>query len=94
MLAENITQNDPRGSKSPERGGVEAASCSHGSPVHVQVTVSTPSQPASYTNILGGAEGKVARALLGGHSVSIAKAVLSENDLKEAIIKQVLAKGA
>ena len=62
--------------------------------LHVQVTVSTPSQPASYTKILGAAEGKVARALLGGHSVSIAKAVLSENDLKEAIIKQVLAKGA
>ena len=56
----------------------------------MQVTVSTPSQPASYTKILGAAEGKVARALLGGHSVSIAKAVLSENDLKEAIIKQVL----
>ena len=56
----------------------------------MQVTVSTPSQPASYTKIMGAAEGKVARALLGGHSVSIAKAVLSENDLKEAIIKQVL----
>ena len=58
--------------------------------LHVQVTVSTPSQPASYTKILGAAEGKVASALLGGHSVSIAKAVLSENDQKEAIIKQVL----
>ena len=26
--------------------------------LHVQVTVSTPSQPASYTKILGAAEGK------------------------------------
>lgn len=40
--------------------------------------------------MLGSAESKVARALLGSNPVSIAKAVLNEDDLREAIIKQLL----
>ena len=40
--------------------------------------------------MLGPAKGKVARALLGGHATSTAKAVLELDDVKEAVIKQLL----
>ena len=43
-----------------------------------------------FTKVLGQAEGKVARALLGGHAPSIAKAVLEREDVKEEVIKQLL----
>lgn len=52
--------------------------------------VSTPSRPVPFTKVLGQAEGKVARALLGGHATSIAKAVLQRDDVKEAILKQLI----
>ena len=55
-----------------------------------QVTVSTPSRHVPFTKVLGPAKGKVARALLGGHATSIAKAVLELDDVKEAVIKQLL----
>ena len=53
VLAENIRQNDPRGSKSPERGGVETASCSHGSPVL------SPSTPPGTPSVLLPASGRL-----------------------------------
>ena len=40
--------------------------------------------------MLGPAESKIARALLGGHAASIAKAVLGQDDLREAIIILIL----
>ena len=40
--------------------------------------------------VLGIAESKVARALLGGHAASIAKAVLHMDDIRESIIVQLL----
>ena len=58
----------------------------HGGYVH---TVSTPSHPVSFTKVLGQAGGKVARALLGGHATSIAKAVLEWENVKEAVIQQL-----
>ena len=57
---------------------------------NVQVTVNTPSRPASFSMVLGPAESKIARALLGGHTVSIAKAVLGNKDMREAVITLVL----
>ena len=42
--------------------------------------------------MLGPAESKVARALLGGHAPSIAKAIMDNDDVKEAIIKLLLRK--
>ena len=55
------------------------------------MTVSTPSRSTPYAKALGPAESKVARALLGGHAPSIAKAVL-EQDIKNAVIHQLLVK--
>ena len=40
--------------------------------------------------MLGPAEGKIARALLGGHAASIAKTVLEQDHVKEAVIQQLL----
>ena len=42
--------------------------------------------------MLGTAESKVARALIGGHAASIAKAVLHMDDIRESIIVQLLRK--
>ena len=58
----------------------------------LQVTVSTPSRPASYTKVLGPAEARVARALLGGHSLSIAKAVMQHDGIREAVVRVLLGK--
>jgi hypothetical protein len=52
--------------------------------------VSTPSRPAPFSKVLGESEGKVARALVGGQSASIAKAVLGINSVKEAITAKLL----
>ena len=42
--------------------------------------------------MLGTAESKIARALIGGHARSIAKAVMTQDDVKENIIKLLLGK--
>ena len=42
--------------------------------------------------MLGTAESKIARALIGGHARSIAKAVMTKDDVKENIIKLLLGK--
>ena len=61
--------------------------------VHVlTITCSTPSRSTPYAKALGPAESKVARALLGGHAPSIAKAVLEQEDIKNAVIHQLLVK--
>ena len=54
------------------------------------MTVSTPSCPTAYTKKLGTSGSKVARALLGGHAESIAKAVLEQDDIKESIVTLLL----
>lgn len=56
----------------------------------LQVTVSTPAYPAPYSKVLGPKDGTIARALLSGHSPSIAKAVMGVEEIKEAIMKQML----
>ena len=43
-----------------------------------------------YSKVLGIAESKVGRALLGGHAASIAKTVLHMDDVRESIIVQLL----
>lgn len=58
--------------------------------IELKVTVGTPSGTASYCRQLGSAEGKIARALLGGNAASISKAVLSVETVREAIITQLL----
>ena len=52
--------------------------------------MSTPSRPVAYTKVLGTAESKIARVLLGGQPTAIAKAVLQQDDVKEAITKQLI----
>ena len=42
--------------------------------------------------MLGTAESKIVRALIGGHARSIAKAVMTQDDVKENIIKLLLGK--
>ena len=42
--------------------------------------------------MLGTAESKIARALIGGHAGSIAKAVMTQDDVKETVIKLLLGK--
>ena len=54
--------------------------------------VSTPSRPAAYTKVLGTSGSKIARALLGVQAMSIAKAVLDQTEIKEAIITLLLGK--
>ena len=56
----------------------------------IKVTVATPSRQEPYSAELRGTEGKLARALLGRNSCSIAKAALSMEGVKEAIITQLL----
>ena len=57
---------------------------------YLWVTVHSSSQSAAYSKDLEGAEGKVARALIGDDADSIAKAAMKIDDVKEAIIKQIL----
>ena len=52
--------------------------------------MSTLSRQEPFSTVLGESEGKVARALVGGQSVSIAKTVLGIGCLKAAIIAQLL----
>ena len=56
------------------------------------MTVSTPSRPAVYTKELGPSGSRIARTLLGGHAVSIAKAVLEQDDIKDSIVTLLLGK--
>lgn len=52
--------------------------------------VSTPSRAVPYCGQLGASEGKLTRALLGGDPVSIGKAALAVDGVREAIITQLL----
>lgn len=52
--------------------------------------MTTPSRTSPYSEQLGVAEGKLARALLGGDATSIGKAALAMNDVREAIITLLL----
>ena len=56
------------------------------------MTVSTPSRQTAYSKELGTSGSKIARALLGGQAVSIAKAVLEQDDIKESIVTLLLGK--
>lgn len=55
-----------------------------------KVVVSTPSRAEPYIGQLSGAEGKLTRALLGGNAVSIAKAALLVEGVRDAIAKQFM----
>ena len=63
-------------------------------PIHstwaFKVTVHTTNPPSSFSKKLGEKESSIARALLGGHSVSIAKAVMEADEVREAIISKFL----
>lgn len=52
--------------------------------------MSTPSRTIPYHGQLEGAEGKIARTLLGGNANSIAKAALAVDKVKEAIVNILL----
>lgn len=52
--------------------------------------VTTPSHPTPYCGRLGSAEGKLTRALLGGDALSIGKAALAVEGVREAIVTQLL----
>lgn len=52
--------------------------------------MTTPSRPAPYSQELKKEEAKLARVLLGGHAPSIAKAALAMDNVKDAIITQLL----
>ena len=56
----------------------------------LKVTVTTPSRTVPYHGQLGPAEGKLARAVLGSDPVSITKAALQINGVKEAVVTQLL----
>ena len=56
-------------------------------PKNLSFNVSTPSHPASYTKVLGPVECNVARARRGGHAASIANAVMSQDDIREATVR-------
>ena len=51
----------------------------------MQITVSTPSQAAPFTKTVGEIEGRLVRALLGGHPPSIAKAIMAMDNVREAV---------
>ena len=52
--------------------------------------VTTPSRAQPYRGQLGSAEGKLTRALVGGDAVSIAKAALSVEGVRETVTIQLL----
>ena len=52
--------------------------------------VTTTSRGVPFCGQLGPAEGKLTRTLLGGDAVSIAKAALSVEGVREATIQQLL----
>ena len=56
----------------------------------MKVLVTTPSRAVPFCGQLGPAEGKLTRTLLGGDAVSIAKAALSVEGVREATIQQLL----
>lgn len=58
--------------------------------LNFKVTVATPSRQEPYSAELGGVEGKLARALLGRNSTSIAKVALSMEGVRAAIVTQLL----
>lgn len=55
-----------------------------------KVTVTTPSRGIPYSGQLGPTEGKLARAVLGGNAASIAKAAMSVEGVREAVVQQLL----
>ena len=56
----------------------------------MKVVVTTPSRSVPYCGQLGPAEGKLARAALGGDATSIAKAALAISSVREAVIQLLL----
>ena len=56
----------------------------------IQVTVSTPSRPKAWVRELSDEESKLGRALAGGHVPSIAKAIVRNSALKEAVFLELL----
>ena len=53
--------------------------------IYVQVTVTNTSRNTTFSKTTGDTEGKVIRALIGGHVLSIETAVLAVEKVKHAI---------